>query len=75
MKIFKIFLLSLLIWLQYSLWLGKNGILDYIKIYKRVIVQKKNNKDLDVRNNKIILEIKNINNHIKNNEKDKEYFK
>ncbi|ADP67900.1 hypothetical protein CWU_02725 [Buchnera aphidicola str. JF98 (Acyrthosiphon pisum)] len=41
MKILKIFLLSLLFWLQYSLWLGKNGVLDFIKIYRRVTIEKK----------------------------------
>jgi len=66
MKILKIFLLSLLFWLQYSLWLGKNGVLDYIKIYQTVIMQKKNNENLDIRNNQIILDIENFNNHINN---------
>ncbi|AEO08759.1 essential cell division protein [Buchnera aphidicola str. Ak (Acyrthosiphon kondoi)] len=64
MKILKMFLLFLLCWLQFSLWLGKNGILDYIKIYKKVLIQKKNNEYLDMRNNQITLEIKNFNNHI-----------
>ncbi|CAL4326477.1 septum formation initiator family protein [Buchnera aphidicola] len=67
MRILKIFLLFLLIWFQYSLWLGKNGVLDYVKIYKKVIKEKKNNADLDIRNNQIILEIENLNNSLKNN--------
>jgi len=58
MKMLKIFLLFLLFWLQCSLWIGKNGILDYIKIYKKIIVQKKKNKDFKIKNNKIILKIK-----------------
>ncbi|QCI21135.1 cell division protein FtsB [Buchnera aphidicola (Hyperomyzus lactucae)] len=66
MRLLKIFLLSLLIWLQYSLWLGRNGIVDYMKIHKKVIIEKKNNANLDIRNNQIILDIKNLNNHIKN---------
>jgi cell division protein FtsB len=41
MKMLKIFLLFLFFWLQCSLWIGKNGILDYIKMYKKIIVQKK----------------------------------
>ncbi|QCI16084.1 septum formation initiator family protein [Buchnera aphidicola] len=67
MKTLKMFLLCLLIWLQYSLWFGKNGILDYIKIYKKVKIQKKNNDDLDIRNNQIMKDIENLNNHIQSN--------
>jgi cell division protein FtsB len=66
MRLLKIFLLSLLIWLQYSLFLGKNGIIDYIKIYKKVVIEQTNNVNLGIRNNQIILDIKNLNNHIKN---------
>ncbi|WP_234414131.1 septum formation initiator family protein [Buchnera aphidicola] len=62
----KIFLLFLLFWLQCSLWIGKNGILDYIKIYKKIIVQKKKNEDFQIRNNQLILEIERLNNAIKN---------
>ncbi|QIQ41997.1 MAG: cell division protein FtsB [Buchnera aphidicola (Microlophium carnosum)] len=69
MKILKIFLLFLLFWLQYSLWLGKNGVLDYIRIYKKVTMQEKNNDFLEMRNNQIILEIKNFNNNINDNKK------
>lgn len=74
MKTLKIFLFSLLLWLQYSLWLGKNGIIDYIKIYKKVAMQKKNNEFLEMRNNQIILEIKNFHNHINNNKKKYETY-
>lgn len=65
MKILKIFLLFLLFWLQYSLWLGKNGIFDYIKIYKQVEIEKKNNIQLDMRNNQIVSEIETLNNNSK----------
>ena len=64
MRILKIFLLLLLFWLQYSLWLGKNGIFDYVKIYRKVIVEEKNNKNLDIRNNELVSEINNLNNII-----------
>ncbi|XOT89040.1 MAG: septum formation initiator family protein [Buchnera aphidicola (Diuraphis noxia)] len=60
------FLLFLLIWLQYSLWWGKNGVFDYITIRKKVCLQKKENIDLNFRNQKIILELQKLNNHIKN---------
>ncbi|QCI18948.1 septum formation initiator family protein [Buchnera aphidicola] len=62
MRTLKMFLFLLFIWLQYSLWIGKNGVLDYIKVYKKIIVQKKINKNLDVENNKLILEIQDLNN-------------
>ncbi|CAL4324806.1 Cell division protein FtsB [Buchnera aphidicola (Protaphis terricola)] len=65
MKILKIFLFLLFIWLQYSLWIGKNGVLDYIKIYKKIIVQKKKNKELEIKNNKLKSEIEQLNSHIK----------
>ncbi|QCI23940.1 cell division protein FtsB [Buchnera aphidicola (Macrosiphoniella sanborni)] len=64
MKILKMFFLFLLFWLQYSLWLGKNGIFDYIKIYKKVILEKINNEYLDMRNKEVIANIKNLNNDI-----------
>lgn len=66
MKSLKILLFFVLLWLQYSLWIGKNGCFDYIKIYQKVLIQKKNNFEIDIRNNKIILEIQDLNNHIKN---------
>ncbi|QCI20552.1 cell division protein FtsB [Buchnera aphidicola (Brachycaudus cardui)] len=70
MKILKIFLLFIFLWLQYSLWLGKNGVIDYIKIYNKVIKEKKTNADLDIRNNQIMSEIENLNhiNDIKHND-------
>lgn len=66
MRILKIFLFLLLIWLQFSFWIGKNGMLDYIKIYKKIEIQKKINRNLEVENNKLLLEIQNLNNQIKN---------
>ncbi|QCI18384.1 cell division protein FtsB [Buchnera aphidicola (Aphis nasturtii)] len=65
MRILKVFLLLLFFWLQYSLWIGKNGVLDYIKIYKKIIIQKKINKNLEIENNKLLLEIQDLNDKIK----------
>ncbi|QCI17230.1 cell division protein FtsB [Buchnera aphidicola (Aphis helianthi)] len=65
MRILKVLLFLLFIWLQYSLWLGKNGVLDYIKIYKKIVVQKKINQELEIENNKLLLEIQNFNNKVK----------
>ncbi|QIQ41433.1 MAG: cell division protein FtsB [Buchnera aphidicola (Aphis urticata)] len=66
MRILKVFLLLLFFWLQYSLWIGKNGVLDYIKTYKKIIIQKKINKNLEIENNKLLLEIQDLNDKIKN---------
>ncbi|AWH90379.1 cell division protein FtsB [Buchnera aphidicola (Melanaphis sacchari)] len=66
MKILKIFLFFLLFLLQYSLWIGKNGILEYISIYKKIIIQKKKNKEIEEKNNQLILEIQRLNDKIKN---------
>lgn len=65
MKILKVFLFFLFFWLQYSLWAGKNGILDYIKIYKKIIIQTKINKALEIENNKLLLEIQNLSDKMK----------
>ena len=65
MRILKIFLFLLFFWLQYSLWFGENGILDYIKIYKKIVIQRKLNRDLEIENNKLLLEIQNFNDKIK----------
>ncbi|QNS01625.1 MAG: cell division protein FtsB [Buchnera aphidicola (Pentalonia nigronervosa)] len=65
MKILKIFLFFILFWLQYSLWLGKNGYFNYIKMYKTVLLEEQNNLRMDKRNEKIILRIKQLQNNIK----------
>ncbi|QFQ32584.1 cell division protein FtsB [Buchnera aphidicola (Aphis fabae)] len=65
MRILKIFLFLLFFWLQYSLWIGKNGILDYMKIYKKIIIYKKINQALEIKNNKLLLEIQELNDKIK----------
>lgn len=50
-------LLVLLGWLQYSLWLGKNGIHDYVRVNDDVEVQKINNGKLKSRNDQLFAEI------------------
>ncbi|QCI24469.1 cell division protein FtsB [Buchnera aphidicola (Muscaphis stroyani)] len=71
MKILKTFLFFIFLWLQYSLWFSKNGIFDYIRIYKIVISEEKYNNDLQIQNNKLIIEIKNLNNKINGIKKNK----
>lgn len=49
--------LAVISWLQYSLWLGKNGLYDYIRINEDVVAQQKKNLKLKRRNNQLFLEI------------------
>lgn len=50
-------LLIILGWLQYSLWLGKNGIHDYVRVKDDVVVQQGNNAKLKARNEQLFAEI------------------
>lgn len=54
-------LLVLLGWLQYSLWLGKNGIHDYVRVKDDVTVQQGNNAKLKARNEQLFAEIDDLN--------------
>ncbi|KAA3665712.1 cell division protein FtsB [Pectobacterium carotovorum] len=54
-------LLILLCWLQYSLWLGKNGIHDYVRVKDDVVVQQGNNAKLKDRNEQLFAEIDDLN--------------
>ncbi|MBC8945452.1 MULTISPECIES: cell division protein FtsB [Xenorhabdus] len=53
-------LLVLLGWLQYSLWFGKNGIHDYVRIKDEVEKQEKDNLFLKSRNDQLFAEIKDL---------------
>lgn len=54
-------LLVLLGWLQYSLWLGKNGIHDHIILRDDVIAQNNINAKLKARNAQLFAEIDDLN--------------
>ncbi|MBW7984613.1 cell division protein FtsB [Enterobacillus tribolii] len=54
-------LLALLGWLQYSLWLGKNGIHDYVRVKEDVTAQQGNNAKLKARNDQLFAEIDDLN--------------
>ncbi|MEH0831865.1 cell division protein FtsB [Pectobacterium cacticida] len=54
-------LLILLGWLQYSLWLGKNGIHDYLRVRDDVVAQQGNNAKLKARNEQLFAEIDDLN--------------
>ena len=54
-------LLALLAWLQYSLWLGKNGLHDYTRVNDDVAVQQSSNAKLKARNDRLFAEIDDLN--------------
>ncbi len=53
-------LLAILVWLQYSLWFGKNGIHDYTRVNNDVAAQQATNAKLKARNDRLA-EIDNLN--------------
>ncbi|UAJ65313.1 cell division protein FtsB [Candidatus Schneideria nysicola] len=57
MNITSLLLLIILIFLQYSLWLNKNGIYDYYSIKNSILERKNNNKKIKIRNNNLYREI------------------
>lgn len=59
----KLALLLLLLfgWLQCSLWLGKNGIYDYMRVKADVTAKQKNNAKLKARNDQLFAEIDDLN--------------
>ncbi len=54
-------LLALLGWLQYSLWLGRNGIYDYIRAREEIVAQQRKNTKLKTRNDQLLAEINDLN--------------
>ena len=54
-------LLALLVWLQYSLWFGKNGIHDYSRVNDDVAAQQATNAKLKARNDQLFAEIDDLN--------------
>lgn len=54
-------LLVLLVWLQYLLWFGKNGLYDYMWVNDDVIVQQVINVKLKVCNDQLFVEIDDFN--------------
>ena len=54
-------LLAILVWLQYSLWFGKNGIHDYTRVNNDVAAQQATNPKLQARNDPLFAEIDELN--------------
>lgn len=54
-------LLALLVWLQYSLWFGKNGVHDFTRVKQDVALQQGTNTKLKARNDQLFAEIDDLN--------------
>ena len=50
-------LLALLVWLQYSLWFGKNGLHDYSRVSDDVAAQQATNAKLKARNDQLFADL------------------
>lgn len=61
MRKISVLLLLLLSWLQYSLWLGKNGVYDLVRIENDLMLQQSSNSKLKARNNQLSSEIEDLN--------------
>ncbi|CDG22422.1 Cell division protein ftsB homolog [Xenorhabdus poinarii G6] len=55
-------LLVILGWLQYTLWLGKNGIYDYMRVQADVEKQAVNTLKIKARNEQLTAEVKDLKN-------------
>ncbi|GKX58848.1 cell division protein FtsB [Leminorella grimontii] len=60
MKKLTLLLIVLLGWLQYSLWLGKNGLHDYARVKEDIALQQDNNAKLKSRNERLFAEISDL---------------
>ncbi|MGF1773005.1 cell division protein FtsB [Vibrio maritimus] len=57
MRIFTLVLLMVFSWLQYTLWFGKNGIVDFQQVDTEIQVQQQVNGNLQTRNDEMFAEI------------------
>ncbi|MCW8345175.1 cell division protein FtsB [Vibrio sp. ZSDZ65] len=57
MRIFTLALLVVFSWLQYVLWFGKNGVVDFNQVESDIKVQQQVNSNLQVRNDEMFAEI------------------
>ncbi|AGJ61138.1 Hypothetical Protein ygbQ [Candidatus Moranella endobia PCVAL] len=62
MRKLTLLLLALLSWLQYALWLGKNGMHDFGLIKNDIVIKKSNNAQLIVRNDHLLSKLNQFNN-------------
>ncbi|MCL9773437.1 cell division protein FtsB [Vibrio methylphosphonaticus] len=57
MRIFTLALLVVFSWLQYVLWFGKNGVVDFNQVESDIKVQQQVNGSLQTRNDEMFAEI------------------
>ncbi|OAN12611.1 cell division protein FtsB [Photobacterium jeanii] len=57
MRLLTVLMLSVLAWLQYDFWLGKNGMMDYLQVKDNVEIQQQANAELVQRNQQMYVEI------------------
>ncbi|MFA0084159.1 cell division protein FtsB [Vibrio sp. 10N.286.49.C2] len=57
MRIFTLVLLVAFSWLQFTLWFGKNGVVDFNQVESDIKVQQQVNSNLQVRNDEMFAEI------------------
>ncbi|MGF1747332.1 MULTISPECIES: cell division protein FtsB [Vibrio] len=57
MRIFTLVLLVVFSWLQYVLWFGKNGVIDFNEVESDIKVQQQVNSNLQTRNDEMFAEI------------------
>lgn len=60
MRLFQLFLLCLLAYLQYQLWFGHNGVQDYTRLQQAVTEHTKANQQLIKRNKLLQADIKDL---------------
>ncbi|WP_413110963.1 cell division protein FtsB [Thaumasiovibrio sp. DFM-14] len=61
MRLLTLTLLTVLAYLQWTLWVGKNGLLDYFAVRDYVVVQRAANLELEQRNAQMYAEIGDLN--------------
>lgn len=61
MRKLTLILLAVFCWLQYSLWFGKNGVHDYLRIKNEVAALETLNMTFKVRNERLFAEINDLN--------------
>lgn len=61
MRLLTVLMLSVLCWLQYEFWLGKNGMMEYLQVKDNVEIQRHANAEVALRNQQMYVEISDLN--------------
>lgn len=62
-KIFSIFLLTVLVFLQYRLWFESGGILEMVRLKKQLAINVQENEVIKKRNQTMLKQVKNLKNN------------